>query len=286
MNEKIAVITDSCADIPQVIRESKGIHTIPVLMHYHGKDYHDGVDITVEDIYPELEHGDLPKTSLPSEEELIALLDSLKAQGCTHAAIITMSSAISGTFQMIKLICEEYEGMTCQAFDSGMAAIAEGALAIELADEIAAGLTWDRLPQRMARLKANTHPFFGLDTLKFLMRGGRIGKVTAIAGEILNIKPILSFDAEGVIDAVERCRGRKALIKSVAERICTLAAGKHRYRFYFADGYADADREALEQRILSVCREYTDIVRSKVGSALTVHLGPGLVGVAIQLLDE
>lgn len=286
MKQKIAVIADSCADIPESIREEKHIGILPILMNYHGRDYHDGVDITLEQIYAGLENGDLPKTSLPAEEELIALLDRCKAEGYTHAVIVTMSSAISGTYQMIRRVCAEYEAMECCTVDSGMAAIAEGAIAIELADEIAAGLTWEELPGRVEKLKENTHPYFGLDTLKFLMRGGRIGKVTAIAGEILNIKPILSFDEEGVIDSVEKCRGRKAMVKSIAERISKLAEGKLRYRLYFADGNADADREALEKRVLDVCSRCTDIVRSKVGSALTIHLGPALIGAALQVLDD
>lgn len=286
MNQAIAVIADSCADIPAKIREEKNIGTLPILMSYHGRDYHDGVDITLDQIYAELESGDLPKTSLPSEDELIALLDSYRARGYTHAVIVTMSSAISGTYQMIRRVCGEYEGMACYTVDSGMAAIAEGAIAIELADEIAAGLTWEKLPERVQKLKENTFPYFGLDTLKFLMRGGRIGKVTAIAGEILNIKPILSFDEEGVIDSVEKCRGRKAAIKAIAERIGKLAEGKRRYRLYFADGNADADREVLEKRILDECDHCTEIVRSKVGSALTIHLGPALIGAAIQMLDD
>lgn len=285
MAERIAIITDSCADIPEALRVEKHISTISVRVCTKDADYRDGIDIHTDEVLRRMDAGESIKTSLPSESEFQELLERLHAEGFTHAVAITMSSAISGTYQMLRMLCHECRFMTCLAFDSGMAAIAEGALALQLADEVQAGLPWAEVEARLGRLRENTHPYFGLDTLKYLMRGGRIGKVTAIAGEILSIKPILSFEAEGVIDSVEKTRGRKALMSHLVERIGKLAEGHHAYRLYFADSAADAERKQLEERVLAVCRECREVVRSSVSSALAVHLGPGLIGVAIQLLD-
>lgn len=285
MNERIAIITDSCADVPDALRASKHLSVLPVRVRIQDEDYKDGIDIQTEEVFRRMEAGENIKTSLPSEEDVLTLLHGLQQAGYTHAVLITMSSAISGTYQMLRMLCEEYRGMVCMVFDSGMAAIAEGALALQLADEVERGISWDNLEQRLVQLRTNTHPFFGLDTLKYLMRGGRIGKVTALAGEILNIKPILSFDAEGVIDSVEKVRGRKALMTRLVERVAALAEGHHSYRLYFADSEAAEERKKLEERVLAVCTECVGVVRSSISSALAVHLGPGLVGVAIQLLD-
>ncbi len=286
MSEKIAIITDSCADIPEPIREEYGIRTIPVIVSCGGREYQDGVTMTASEMYVRLRAGEAPKTSLPSSDALVKLLRGLQEEGYSHAVVVSMSSAISGTYQMFHRVCMEFREMPCLAVDSGMAAIAEGALALQLADEVRNGLTWKDLPNRVQRIKAATHPFFGLDTLKYLMRGGRIGKARAIAGEVLNIKPILSFDEDGVIDSVEKTRGRKATINRIAERIIHLSEGCRRYRLYFADSEAEADRLVLEEKIRSVCKEPISIVRSQLGCALAVHLGPGLIGAAIQMLDD
>lgn len=286
MSEKIAIITDSCADIPEPIRKEYGIRTIPVIVSCGGKEYQDGVTMTASEMYARLRAGETPKTSLPSSDALVRLLRGLHEEGYSHAVVVSMSSSISGTYQMFHRVCVEFREMPCLAVDSGMAAIAEGALAVQLADEVRNGLTWKELPNRVQRIKDATHPFFGLDTLKYLMRGGRIGKARAIAGEVLNIKPILSFDEDGVIDSVEKTRGRKATINRIAERIIHLSEGCRRYRLYFADSEAEADRLMLEEKILSVCKEPISIVRSQLGCALAVHLGPGLIGAAIQMLDD
>lgn len=285
MDQSIAIITDSCADIPETIRDEKGIMLLPVLVNCAGQEYHDDVDITSDEVFAQMSAGFVPKTSLPAESDLTDLLDAAHDKGFTHAVVVTMSSSISGTYQMIHRVCNEYTGMVCKAFDSGMAAIAEGALAIQLADDIRAGLRWQEIEKRLSYLKKNTLPFFGLDTLKYLMRSGRIGKVTAMAGEMLNIKPILSFDANGVIDSVEKVRGRKAVINHLAERITKLAMGHKGYRLYFAHSVAPEDCKLLMDKVLAGCKEYTEIIQSNLGCALGVHLGPGLIGVAIQLLD-
>lgn len=285
MEQRIAVLTDSCADIPAALQEQNGIQVLPVLVNCNGSEYRDGVDITTKELFSWMEKGAVPKTSMPSQSEVVELLDGLYRKGMTHAVFITMSSAISGTYQMISRVCSEYSHMVCKAVDSGMAAIAEGALVLQLAEEIRTGLQWEKVEERVRFLKQNTFPFFALDTLKYLMRGGRIGKVTAIAGEVLNIKPILSFDENGVIDSVEKVRGRKAAIHHLADRVIGLSDGHKRYKLYFSDSMAEEDRLTLEAQILKRCDQAIEVVRSQIGCALGVHLGPGLIGAGIQLLD-
>lgn len=287
MSEKIAFIADSCADLPEEIKMREGVFVLPVTVTCQGRDYLDGVDITPEEIYRQQKNGELPSTSLPTGEVLEKVLKEVLEQGYKKAVLITMSSAISGTWNMCRLLCEECEQLSCVVLDSGMASLAEGALLIELMDEVQEGvLSWEQIPQRMETLKKNTFPYFGIDTLEFLQKTGRIGRAAAIAGNFLNIMPILTFDENGVITPVEKVRGKKQRIGRLKSHAVEAVGDHKKYRLYFADG-GDAELlETLKSRIFEELGAAPKAMTTTLGCALAAHLGPNLTGVCVQILEE
>ncbi|EJX00197.1 DegV, partial [gut metagenome] len=210
MSEKIAFIADSCADLPKEIQEKENVFVLPVIVSVEGKEYLDGVEISAETVYHQQSQGGLPTTSLPTGAMVEKVFTSVLEKGYEKAVLFTMSSAISGTWNLCRLLCEDCKQLECLVFDSKMASLAEGALLVELMEEVEAGaVDWEGIPARLMELQKNTFPYFGIDTLEFLQKNGRIGKATAFAGNLLNVMPILSFDENGVITPVEKVRGRK-----------------------------------------------------------------------------
>ncbi|MDO5145696.1 MAG: DegV family protein [Eubacteriales bacterium] len=287
MDKKIAFIADSCADLPGETLKREDVFVLPVTVSCEGKDYLDGKDIHADRIYELQKKGELPSTSLPSGEQVETLLQRVKDGGYDKAVVITMSSAISGTWNMCRLLCGEYVGLDCLVFDSGMASLAEGALLVELIDEVDAGLVdWEGIPERLKELKENTHPYFGLDTLEFLQKNGRIGKAAAMAGNLLNLMPILSFDEKGVITPVEKVRGKKKRLLHLKNHAVEMAKQYGKCRLYFVDGGCTEMVEELKQSILKELGEDVKTMTSPLGCALAVHLGENLVGVCVQEVKE
>lgn len=285
MSEKIAFIADSCADLPKEIQEKENVFVLPVLVSCEGKEYRDGMDISAETVYEHQSRGEVPTTSLPTGAMVEEVFTSVLKKGYRKAVLFTMSSAISGTWNLCRLLCEECEQLECLVFDSKMASLAEGALLVEIMEEVEAGsLDWTGIPARLEELQKNTFPYFGIDTLEFLQKNGRIGKATAFAGNLLNIMPILSFDENGVISPVEKVRGRKKRMNRLKEQALEHIGTHQNYRLYFANGGCPEMVEDLKQEILGELGKEGPVLETELGCALAAHLGKNLVGVCVQLL--
>lgn len=286
MSERIAFIADSCGDLPKEVMERENVFILPVAVSCEGKDYLDGIDISAKEIYQWQKEGLLPSTALPSGETMEQVLTSVIKSGYEKAVIITMSSAISGTWNLCRLLCEECEHLECIVFDSRMASLAEGALLVEIMDEVESGaLKWEGIQERLEELERNTHPYFGIDTLEFLQKNGRIGKATALIGNRLNIMPILSFDEKGVITPVEKIRGRKKRLNHLKETAVKMAGEHKNIRLYFVSGGCPELVEELQKEILDELGRPVPVMTSELGCALAAHLGENLIGVCVQVLD-
>lgn len=283
---KIAVITDSCADIPQELVEEYHIFVLPIIVQCSDGQHRDGVDITADEVYERLK-TELPKSSSPLGSDIEDMFCEIKRQGYTHAVAIMLSGALSGTVNHVRLAAQEQSGLTVKVFDSLQGSIGIGVLALQAAEDIRKGLSYEELLERIPHLIDNTTVFFSIDTLEYLQKGGRIGKATALAGTMLQIKPILSLDKDGEIYTAAKVRGRKQvesrLLKLVEE--CVLAADGRSYNLVVADGGAPEERKELEEKLRQQFPDYKHLYQAKIGAALSIYLGPGLLGAGIQFLD-
>lgn len=286
MKDKIAFIADSCADLPEEILRKENVFTLPVLVNCKGKEYVDGKEITAEQIYALQKEGELPGTSLPTGEMFGEVIKEVLENGYEKAVLFTMSSAISGTWNLCRLLSEECRKIECLVIDSKMASLAEGAILVELLDEVEEGkVSWEEIPHRVEVLQKQTMPFFGIDTLEFLQKNGRIGKATALLGNLLNLMPILSFDENGVIEPIEKVRGKKQRMARLKSHALEAIGDHKKYRLYFVDGGCIEMVEKLKKDILSELDEKPEIQSSHLGCALAAHLGPNLIGVCVQITE-
>ena len=145
--------------------------------------------------------------------------------------------------------------------------------------------TFEELKEKIEGLIAGTKVFFSIDTLEYLQKGGRIGKAAALAGMLLDIKPILSFDAEGEIYTAAKVRTRKQVEKKLLQLVEELKEENRPCNLLIADGGAPAERDALEKKLVQVIPDSRHLYRAKIGAALSIYLGSGLLGAGIQYLD-
>ncbi|MEG2455755.1 MAG: DegV family protein, partial [Oscillospiraceae bacterium] len=192
--QKIAILTDSCADLTPELVGNRPIFTVPLRIRCGEKDYSDGVDMTACDVYRLQEAGETLVTSLPESGAVVSAFQRMQAQGYQRAVALHLSSGLSGTFNMVRLHALGLDGLEVAAFDSLSGSVGIGSMVLQVAEDLENGMDWETLTkERIPSLIAGNHAYFSVDTLEYLLKGGRIGKVTAMAGTMLNIKPVISF---------------------------------------------------------------------------------------------
>lgn len=284
--QKVALITDSCADLSKEQIGDRPIYVLPLVIRCSDGEYYDGVNITAEDVYERLK-TELPSTSLPRGEAAERILDEIRAAGYEKVIAVMLSAGLSGTYNLMRLMGEEYEGLEIKVFDSVSGSLGIGGILLQLSEYLEEGVAWEELLRRTEALIRGTTVFFSVDTLEYLQKGGRIGKVTAMAGTLLNIKPILSFMPEGELGNVAKVRGKKQVIQKLVELLREELQGVKRFNLMVANGGAPAEMEELEALVRAEFPGFDHFWASHAFDAtLSVYVGPGVLGAGVISLDE
>lgn len=276
---KIALITDSGCDLTreQIIKHN--INVLPLRIIYKDREYIDRVNITPDEVYDNL-RVEVPTTSLPSMEEIDNLFIKLKNDGYTHIIAILISSGLSGTYNTVRLVSENHPEIESYIFDSLSLSLGTGAIVLECANMIASGVRYDEIIKILPSLRSRIRVYYVLETLQYLMKGGRIGKVAGTIGELLNLKPIISVSEEGIYYTHSKVRGRKQSISKLID-IAKDALEKEKSKIWVLHGGAKVEGEELYNNI-SRLTNITDLSFGNISPALGVHTGPGLLGIIIM----
>lgn len=284
--EKIALFTDSTADLSPALVGDKPIYVVPLKIVCTDGEYSDGVDIFAPDVYDRLHRGELPRTSLPDGGSISDALDRIKADGYEKVLAVMLSSGLSGTYNMVRLQAETRRDLEIAVFDSKSGSLGMGIMVLQLWEDIQAGADWDWLVEkRLPSLIANTFPFFSVDTLEYLSKGGRIGKVAAFAGTLLSIKPIISFAEDGQLQSVAKVRGRRQVQDKILDLMEQRLRPGGRYNLGVANGGAPEEMKELAQRIRERFPNAEHIWEGAIDATLSVYIGDGVLGGGIQLLE-
>ena len=199
---------------------------------------------------------------------------------------IHLSSGLSGTYNMIRLLCESRHDLEIAVFDSLSGALGMGISVLQAWEDIENGMSWDELvKERVPRLLANTYPFFSVDTLEYLAKGGRIGKVTAMAGTMLSIKPLITFAGDGQLQSIAKVRGRKAVQDKLIELVRKSLGDHKRYNLAVANGGAPEEMAQLRTRMEQLFPNYDHFWQGEMDATLSVYIGKGALGACVQVLD-
>lgn len=286
MNEnKIAILTDSGSDVPRYFLERYHIYQVSLGINYKDKSYHDGVDITPEYVYENLKH-EIPHTSLPSLGEIQDAIEKIVADGFNQIIIPVISSRLSGTFRAVQLVCAELEHIKTAVIDTKNIALASGFFSIYAAQLIEKNLSFEEIVTKLEAKIDQSHIFYSLQTLQYLIKGGRLGRVDGILGSVLQIKPIISCDPDGVYYTVEKVRGRKQSIQKTIELVQNKIKDKKNYYLAICHGYAQEEADQIKEKMQPFIEKATLFMEGQISPSLGVHTGPGLVGIGYFDLDD
>ena len=286
--QKIALLTDSCADLTPRLIEENHIHVVPLRIRCVDGEYSDGVDIHGADIYERLHAGELPQTSLPAGEDIEKVLQQIIKEGYDGVIAIMLSSGLSGTYNLVRLIGEECSDvLPVRVYDSLSGSLGQGLTVLQAAEDIRNGMSWEELTERrIPKLIANTYPFFSVDTLEYLQKGGRIGKVTATAGMLLQIKPIITFAEDGQLQSVAKVRGRHQVMDKLVAMAVERCGEHKRYNLAVANGGAPKEMELVRKKLTAALPDYDHVWSGDIDGTLSVYIGDGVLGAAVQVLDD
>ena len=285
--KKIALVTDSCADLSRARIEENVIHVIPLRIRCADGEFSDGVDISAADVYTRLHAGELPKTSLPTGEDVERVLRTLVKEGYDGAIAIMLSSGLSGTYNLMRLCAQDVKDeLDVRVYDSKSASLGQGMTVLRLAEDIRSGMSWEELTERrVPDLLGRVYPYFSVDTLEYLKKGGRSGKVTAAAGTLLRIKPILTFASDGQLQSAAKVRGRGQVIDKLVELV-KAACGEHkRYNLAVVNGGDPEGMALLRERLTAALPDYELVREGEIDATLSVYIGDGVLGAVVQVLD-
>lgn len=283
--EKIALLVDSGTDVPAEIMSQYGMYMLPLQIIYKDRTYTDKVDITAEEIYQRLPQ-EIPSTSLPDGETINKIFDRIKADGYEQVLAVTISSGLSGTYNVVRLMGEQRNDLDIFVLDTKNIGIGAGLQAIRAAELLNEGVTWQELKEQLLQEVVRNKVFFNVATLEYLQKGGRIGLVASILGNALKLNPIISCNDEGIYYTVAKSRGRKKSLDKTVELVKQHIGNHKQFRLAVAQGDALAEAKEMKTRLEQEFPQVKEIFFGQISPALVVHTGPGLLGVGVQLLDE
>lgn len=290
--KKIALLTDSCVDLPPDILRENRVYTVPLRILCQDGEYLDGVTIRSADVYRRLRSGEIPKTSLPSTESLEATLRQILADGYDGILAVMVSSGISGTYNLVRLAAEEleeeYPHVSMRVYDSLSGSVGQALVLLQIAEDIKNGYDWETLTERrIPFLIRNTMVAFSVDTLEYLAKGGRIGKITAAAGTLLQIKPILGFSPDdGQLQSIAKARGRNLVAGKLTELMVKRCGNCKKYNLAVANGGDPAGMELVRAKLTAALPDYGFLCDGEINGTFSVYIGDGILGAGVQLLDE
>lgn len=282
---QVVIVTDSTADIPQTVREQYGIEMVPLKVHFGHEMYMDAVTIGSDQFYDKLvQTTKLPTTSQPSPVEFLNVYNRLSAQSDVSIISIHLSSALSGTYQsavLAKSMLDADADIT--VIDSRSASYGFGAIVVQAAKMAQAGCTKQQILTMIEQMMEQREMYFLVDSLEYLQKGGRIGKAAAMFGALLNIKPILSVDADGEVSAIDKVRGNKRAVARIVDLLGQQFANQP---VHAAFGYTN-DRSAAEELAASLqpVFDMNSIQYIQVGAVIGTHVGLGVSAVFMWPVD-
>ena len=281
------IIADSSCDIPISLMKANDISYVPFNVSFDQETYLEELkDITPDEFYEKINAEKLfPKTSLPSVQSYMDAMEAALKEN-KDVLCLCLSSKFSGSFQSAmnaaNILSESYPDRVIKVIDTTCATACEGMMVLEACRMKDAGMDINAVVEKLEVLKETSRIFVTVDSLEHLQKGGRIGKATAMAGTILNIKPIIAMK-DGELHPESKVRGSKKALKQIVD----MAKGKigdekDQYRIIFVRG--DKEREATAAELANELRaEGYDVAEDvwTVGITIGSHIGPTPIAVCM-----
>lgn len=272
----IRILIDSSADYSAQEAKEHNLELIPINITLNEKNYLDGIDITKDEFYELLTSSEeFPKTAQPSPQDYVDLFEDAKEKG-DSVVYLSLSSALSGTFQsatLAKSMVEYDEIYLVDTLSATRAIRIMAEYACKLREE---GNDAATIAAELENFKSRVVIYAALDTLEYLSKGGRLNKAAAAVGELTNLKPIITVTPEGTMAVPAKALGRNKAISTLTKMI-TEKQIDTTFPIYSLYAVGEENTEKLEQKLGKEGIRVTK--RLQLGPTIGCHIGPGAYGV-------
>ena len=285
----IRIVTDTSAGLDRAFADEHNIVILPLRILQEDKEYKDTIDITAPELYKRMREGERFTTAQLPPVELMQALEDLVRAG-DDVIFMPLSPGISGTYSTAVIMANEImEKFPDRRIGIVYTRSTTGGLHLQILralEKINSGAPFDEIMEELVIVAKHTHHFYMVDELSYFYRGGRITALEAAAGSVLNIKPILSVDKEGRLNAIGKVRGSHKAIQKLASLLGETATNPEilkTTKIFIL--HADV-REAAEELRDLVQEKYgaTNVEIGILPAVVGVHTGPTLL--SIYYLDE
>lgn len=274
----IRIVTDSSCDLPDALVDRHRITVVPLTIRFGDDDLVDREELSVDEFWERLTTGDVtPETAAPSIGRFQEAYRTLSDEGADGILVVMISSEISATHQSAVLAAEQFtSGIPVRVVDSRLVSGALGMAVVAAAERAEAGGTLEEVERAALEASGSINFFAALDTLEYLKRGGRIGGAAAFFGNLLDVKPIITFE-KGAVHPGGRVRTRRKSLAAVLAHLDEIDT--------IEVGVLHADPDELDGFVASLAeRGIEDPVLYRLGPVVGTHSGPGVLGVVYREL--
>lgn len=278
----LKIICDVCGDLTIDYCKEHDITVMPMSFTLGGQEQAYTLEgFSAKNFYDAMRAGASSGTSQLNTQNFLDFFEPILAGG-DDMIFICLSSGLSGSYSnavtAVEQLKEKYPARKIAAIDSLGASMGEGLLTAALAHRRAEGLGFDELVAWAEEKKHHVIHWFTVDDLKYLYRGGRVSRTSAIVGSLLNIKPVLQCNSEGKLVPVEKVKGRKRALRALAESLDKYGENIDGQEIFISHG--DCEEEALVVRDM-IAEKYPNcrFVLGNIGAVIGAHSGPGTVAV-------
>lgn len=275
----LRIVTDGAADMPAGWEKEYDIQVIPINIQFGEKTYLQGVDLSNEDFYRQVdETGQIPKTSQPSPFQFKEFYERVADTGDTILSM-HVTSKLSGTFESAVTATRELAGkFNIVPFDSGSGSAALGMMCREARLMERAGSTVQQIIERMYQIRRNVQIVLTIDKLQYARLSGRVGALQAALASALNVKPIAVL-REGLLDMAEKVRTRGKALDRVLEMLHNQFE-KEAVNVAVVHARDLKTAQTLFERARKVFN-FRELLLTELSVAVAANLGPGTVGLVV-----
>ena len=273
--DNTAIVLDSTADFPEAPNRFANWRIVPLYVRFGDESFRDYVDLQPAEFYRRLPEADRPPTtSQPTPADFLAAYEELS--GYERVISVHLSRRLSGTYESAERAASEAGGRV-RTIDSETASAAIALLALAIQRRLERGTTDDEIDELVERYRREARIIFTVDTLEYLAKGGRIGKAAAMAGTLLNIKPILTL-ADGEVLPLKKVRGSQKAYREFEQAFEESTMDEPGLRVGIAHAEAPERLAALERLVRNTRPQAQIEVATTLGPVVGTHAGPGTVG--------
>jgi DegV family protein with EDD domain len=274
--QNTAVVLDSTADFPDAPQRFPNFRVVPLYVRFGDKSYRDYVEMGPADFYARLQvAAELPTTSQPTPDDFLTAYTALGDY--ERILSLQISSTLSGTFSSAETAAETLGDGRVRVIDTRTVSASISLLALAVQRRLERGTTDEEIDELVARYQRDHMLLFTVNTLEYLAKGGRIGRAAALAGNLLNVKPILTI-SDGEVVPLKKVRGAAKAFDEFRKLFEEGTTDSPNLKVGLAHAAAPERMQALWKMVRDV-RPQADIeIQTELGAVIGTHAGPGTVG--------